>query len=142
MYTSNADEYATYSKKLQQTFIGRRLEKEEVNESLYEQAAVAGDVCRTEFFVPERIERLVHSIVCNLLSLTAGELQEWVESPEEFQSRYEAATMRDELRCSAELLFLALMGRYPDQVTSILVGFLQQPGLTEVSVNTSLPKAI
>ena len=39
LYTSNAQEYEEHSKKLQQSFVGRRLENEVVDEVAYQQVS-------------------------------------------------------------------------------------------------------
>ncbi|KAL3150483.1 hypothetical protein ABBQ32_000305 [Trebouxia sp. C0010 RCD-2024] len=76
------------------------------------------------FWTPERLHRLCHTLAHHFFTLTARELEQWEESPEDFHHQSDSAAYRDNVRPCAELLFATLLQAYRAELAPAVVQML------------------
>ncbi|KAL3137934.1 hypothetical protein ABBQ38_005181 [Trebouxia sp. C0009 RCD-2024] len=76
------------------------------------------------FWTQERLHRLCHTLAHHFFTLTARELEQWEESPEDFHHQSDSAAYRDNVRPCAELLLATLLQAYRAELAPAVVQML------------------
>jgi len=76
--------------------------------------AVEGNKLISSLFTPEVLVNLCKQLICRYFVMSKEELEEWENDPEEFIRQAEVDTWADNLKASAENLYMFLLQRFGD----------------------------
>lgn len=77
------------------------------------------------FWHGDRLQLLCSALVQSFLPLTAKDLQQWADTPEEFHHECETSAWEEHLRSCAQVLLGVLMEDHRQQLAPVLVAMLQ-----------------
>lgn len=75
---------------------------------------------------------LLQLLVTTLLRYNRSELDEWLDNPEEFLILQENLNKNDTMKCAGEYLYLGLVDRLEDTVSSCMIALMSKPDLYKV----------